>query len=99
SWTLDSLSERLGYSPRQVERRFKEGVGLSPMALWRVLRFQRFLRLSAASPGASLTDLALGGGYSDQSHLIRDFKAIAGSPPSTFFREPHEMSDQITLSR
>jgi AraC-like DNA-binding protein len=70
----------LGVSPRQLERRFKMRVGISPKYFARIRRFQRVF--PAIEEGSEWVDAAAACGYYDQAHLIRDFRAFAGEPPS-----------------
>ena len=90
------LEKRIGLSSRQIERKFKEKVGISPMALARVVRFQRFLSLAKECPNMNLTDASMECGYYDQSHFIKDFRAFAGVSPSSFLEEKHPISDFFT---
>ena len=70
----------LGVSPRQLERRFKARVGMSPKYFARIRRFQRVF--PAIEDAGDWVDAAVACGYYDQAHLIRDFRAFAGEPPS-----------------
>jgi AraC-like DNA-binding protein len=70
----------LGVSERQLRRRFEDAVGYGPKTLARVLRFQRFLGL--ARGGEELARLALSAGYSDQAHLTRECRRLAGRTPA-----------------
>ena len=79
---VDVLSARCGLGARQLERLFRDQVGLGPKRLARIVRFQAGLRLREA--GASLASAAQAAGYADQAHFTREFKAIAGLPPSAF---------------
>ncbi len=81
-WSIDAWSRRLGWSPRTLERRFDEYIGLSPKEFLRIHRFQRALRLVTESPQLTLGTVAARAGYCDQSHLAREFRAFAGAPPS-----------------
>jgi len=76
---VDVLGAQLGVSDRQLRRRFADAVGYGPKTLARVLRFQRFLALAAT--GDDLARLALGAGYSDQAHLTRETRRLAGRTP------------------
>jgi len=76
---VDELGAALGVSDRQLRRRFADAVGYAPKTLARVLRFQRFLALAAT--GDDLARLALGAGYSDQAHLTRETRRLAGRTP------------------
>src|SRR6478609_2125181 len=74
------LGAALGVSERQLRRRFLDAVGYGPKTLARVLRFQRFLQLSAAR--ADLARLALDAGYADQAHLTRETRRLSGRTPA-----------------
>jgi AraC-like DNA-binding protein len=76
-----AAARRLGLSSRQLERRFKPQVGMSPKLFARIRRFQRVFP-EIENPGAEWVDAAAACGYYDQAHLIRDFRDFAGEPPS-----------------
>lgn len=73
-----------GYSHRRFIGLFRAAVGLGPKRYCRVIRFQQVLDRGAEH--ASWVDLALAAGYSDQPHLNRDFRELAGVSPSHFRR-------------
>ena len=75
------LGRSLGLSERQLLRRFRRAVGYGPRTLARVVRFQRFLALAQADPGAELAWLAAGAGYADQPHLTRECRRLSGRTP------------------
>jgi AraC-like DNA-binding protein len=72
---------RLGVSSRQLERRFRARVGISPKLFARICRFQRVFP-AIEREGAGWVDAAAGCGYYDQAHLVRDFREFAGEPPA-----------------
>jgi AraC-like DNA-binding protein len=78
---LDWVARHAGLSPRQFRRRAIEETGLSPKRLCRVLRFRRATALAARLGWAQV---AAECGYSDQAHLIRDFREFTGSTPTAF---------------
>jgi AraC-like DNA-binding protein len=73
-----------GYSHRRFIGLFREAVGLAPKRYCRVLRFQHVLDRGAQH--ASWVDVALAAGYSDQPHLNREFRELAGVSPGHFRR-------------
>jgi AraC-like DNA-binding protein len=75
-----------GYSHRRFIVLFDRAVGLTPKVYCRVRRFQRVLERAASKQSKSWVDLALDEGYSDQSHLIRQFKEFSGVTPSEYQR-------------
>lgn len=79
---VDRLASLCGVGSRQLERLFRDHVGLGPKRLARLVRFQAGLR--AQEGGASLASAAHAAGYADQAHYAREFRAIAGVSPSAF---------------
>jgi AraC-like DNA-binding protein len=77
---VDTLADELGFSERQLRRRFHAAVGYGPKTLQRVLRFRRFL--AHAQAGGDLARAALDAGYADQAHLTRDCARLSGLTPS-----------------
>jgi methylphosphotriester-DNA--protein-cysteine methyltransferase len=57
---------------------------MTPKAFARVRRFQRVLTELRGSAAPGWCELAARAGYFDQSHLIRDFVAFSGFPPTEF---------------
>jgi AraC-like DNA-binding protein len=74
---VSELAADLGFSERQLHRRFLDAVGYGPKTLQRVLRLRRFL---AAADG-DLAAAAADAGYSDQPHLTRDCRELTGLTP------------------
>lgn len=88
---VEELSRQVGWSSRHLREQFRAEIGLSPKAAARVIRFDRARRLlqtrAAAGGGPGLADLAATCGYYDQAHLARDFRELAGSPPSRWLAD------------
>ena len=55
----------------------------------RVARFRRAERLLRAPAHRSIAAVALTCGYYDQAHLNRDFRELAGCPPTAHLAELH----------
>jgi AraC-like DNA-binding protein len=81
------LAARTGWSTRHLANRFREEIGLTPKAAARVIRFDRAKRVIAAASPGTLADVAVACGYFDQAHLAREFRALAGCPPSQWLAE------------
>ncbi|MGI9184349.1 MAG: DUF6597 domain-containing transcriptional factor [Solirubrobacteraceae bacterium] len=75
---VEALAADLGFSERQLRRRFLVSVGYGPKTLQRVLRLRRFL----AGERHDLARAALDAGYADQAHLARDCLRLTGLSPS-----------------
>ena len=81
---MRELAAHCCLSLRQFERRFQQVAGIAPKTLARLIRFESARDLLIQNPSLRLIDLAYMFGYADQSHFIRDFKAIAACTPSQF---------------
>ncbi|MGH3325442.1 MAG: AraC family transcriptional regulator, partial [Streptomyces sp.] len=83
---VEELARREGLSVRALQRLFAACVGVSPK--WVILRyrFHDALERAAAQPDVEWARLANELGYSDQSHLVRDFTATVGVPPAEYAR-------------
>jgi AraC-like DNA-binding protein len=85
---VEPLMDETGWSRRVVTERFRTQLGLSPKAYARILRFRRAVGLlRGVGNGRTLADVAIECGYYDQSHLARDFVALAGCSPSALIAE------------
>lgn len=82
----EELAARYRLTSRHLLRLFETHVGYGPKALARVLRLQRTLRIAGSSPLA-FSNLALAAGYSDQSHMHREFSALCSERPSDVVRK------------
>lgn len=74
------VADRIGWSRRHLSAQFHAEFGIGPKEAARVLRFDRARRM-IPTRGASLADIAAICGYSDQSHLNRDFHSLTGTSP------------------
>jgi AraC-like DNA-binding protein len=75
---VSELAASLGFSERQLRRRFLTAVGYGPKTLQRVLRLRRFL---AGVGFDGLAGAAASAGYADQAHLARECRALTGLTP------------------
>ena len=92
---VSALAAETGWSGRHLTSRFRAEIGLTPKAAARVIRFSRARHLLVTAPlgrpsrvrDTRLADLAVTCGYFDQAHLAREFRALAGCPPSQWLAE------------
>ena len=71
---VGDIAAGLGVSHGHLDRQFTEQVGLSPRTLARILRMRRLLEADRRPRVGGLGGQGGGSGWSDQAHLIRDFK-------------------------
>lgn len=85
---ISALATETGWSDTYLRKAFKNEIGLTPKAAARVIRFHRaklaLMRRVAAGRPLDLAGLAVGCGYYDQAHLDLEFRALAGSAPTTW---------------
>jgi AraC-like DNA-binding protein len=80
---IDALARELGISRQHLARQFQHHVGVSPKTLARVMRFRK-LTDHIDTTDVDWADAAIAHGYYDQSHLIADFRELAGTTPDAF---------------
>lgn len=76
------IARSLGWSRKHLNQRFREEVGLGPKAVARMARFNRVLALAQGGVARDWADIAAACGYSDQAHLVREFRDFAGASPT-----------------
>jgi AraC-like DNA-binding protein len=84
---IGGLAGELGWSHRRLIVRFRDGVGLPPKLVARILRFERLLAVVRVEPGLGWARAAAACGYFDQAHLAREVRELAGLTPTELHRE------------
>ncbi|CAD5962744.1 MULTISPECIES: AraC family transcriptional regulator [Streptomyces] len=82
------LARDTGLTPRSLQRLFSAYVGVGPK--WVILRYRihEALERAESDPAVDWARLAADLGYSDQAHLVRDFTATVGVPPTAYAAPP-----------
>lgn len=85
---VDDLVRQIGINKRTLQRLFNQYVGVSPKWTIQRYRLHEAAETLAASTGDTVdwSKLALELGYFDQSHFIKDFKAIIGKTPAEYVK-------------
>ena len=78
--TVSSTAQMLDISERQLERSFREHLGLSPKRYQQVHRVTRSLQRTLSGQGDPMD------GYSDQAHQIRNWQTHLGFTPGQLRR-------------
>jgi AraC-like DNA-binding protein len=86
---VDDVARALGVTRQHLARRFAAHVGLTPKTFCRVVRARAVVDRLARAPGGAVrwSALALDAGYYDPSHLIDDFRELAGLTPERWLAE------------
>lgn len=82
--SIAAIARHAGMSQSALERHFRGAVGTTPKRLSRLARLQHVCRLWDS--GKNFTDITFEAGYSDQPHLVHDFRLFTGRSPEDFFR-------------
>ena len=85
-WTVEDLAREVGMSRPVLARRFRQKVGVPPLAYLTQVRMDLAARLLLASD-ASLTEVAGRVGYESEFAFNRAFKKEYGSPPGRYRRQ------------
>ena len=81
---VEDLRGKVFISRRQLEREFREKIGLTPKQYMRIARLNAINRYLLSGSNLNLGSLSLEAGFADQAHLCREFKTFAGLPPAKF---------------
>ncbi len=84
---VELLSERSNLSVQAIQRCFRQYLGVNPKWLIRKYRLHQALLL-LEQQSVEIADLVEALGYTDQSHLIRDFKEFLGVTPTAYSLHP-----------
>jgi len=75
---------------RTLERKFKHSSGHTVKDVSGLIRFEQVRNRLCLDPDSHIAGLAYELGYTDQSHLSREFKRYSGSTPAAFARKVRE---------
>ncbi|NCJ08638.1 helix-turn-helix domain-containing protein [Synechococcales cyanobacterium C] len=78
------LAQQIGWSHRHFAQCFREQIGITPKIAARQIRFAHAHQMLSRGEEGSLAAIAAECGYSDQSHLTREFHLFSGCSPVTY---------------
>ena len=85
---VDQVAAMAGTSVRGLQRLFADYLGVSPK--WVIMRYRVHEAVELADAGAvDWARVAAELGYSDQAHLVREFRATLGIPPAAYAKAAH----------
>ncbi len=98
SISIEEVSNKVNVSLRQLQRGFKDQLGITPKSYLRIIRFRNALA-SLRENTIDWGEITYGLGYADQAHLIREFKEFAGESPNAvvknaihYHKKPFELT-------
>lgn len=94
--SVKQLVNHTGYTERHLERKFNECIGLNPQKFGNVIRLHHFLKLLKDKPAnANFTSICYDAGFSDQSHLIKEFKKHTGITPKEYLHNNEKLTNNL----
>ncbi|GAB2595863.1 helix-turn-helix domain-containing protein [Ramlibacter solisilvae] len=96
---VEPVQQGSGCTPAQFIRRFEQAVGLTPKRYARVLRFGVLLPSLVRCGPRDWAQIAAGAGYYDQSHLIREFRELAGIAPGAYVPVQADQPTHVAVER
>src|SRR4030095_28343 len=79
--SLDSIAGKFDSNYKFIERNFLKIVGLTPKEYAKLIRFNTAFSMACNHSDLTLTQIAHKAGYFDQSHFIRDCRALTNKTP------------------
>jgi len=92
--SLAELSSRLGLSPRQLQRLFRQHLGTTPQAHARTVRL-RLVAWMLRQTDKSIAAVASDCGFADAAHMGRAFRAEYGSSPGAWRRQADPQENTV----
>ena len=81
---VELLASKHFTTVRQLERSFKQHIGISPKQLIDLIRYQNAMRtFQKREPKESILSIAIDCGYYDHAHLTNEFRRYNGVVPSS----------------
>src|SRR4029079_8035968 len=90
---VEAVAQRMGVSLRHLHRAVHEATAVPLKSDARMTRFNFAMAAADRSPRPSWARIALESGFCDQSHLVRESRALAGLAPGSVFRERRAQAD------
>jgi AraC-like DNA-binding protein len=84
TFSLDKFLKAACLSHRQLDRKFKERIGMPPKLFLQLTRFDKAFRMRNRLPNKDWLSIALHCGYYDYQHLAKDYKEFTGYTPAQF---------------
>ena len=92
---VNQIADSAHTTVRTLERKFKQSSGHTVKNISAVMRFEQIRNRLWHAPEASIAALAQEFGYTDQSHLSREFKRYTGTTPAVFAREARKRKQAL----
>lgn len=96
--SLSGLADSACLSERQLRRVFSEYIGLSPKQMLRIRRCLTASRMMQQVEVTDLADIIYQLGFTDHSHLYKEFKLFAGLSPTDYLGHLQQIRSEHLLA-
>jgi AraC-like DNA-binding protein len=94
TFSITDAAERYNISRTTLNKHFGLHIGTTPSQFRKIIRFRDAMKRHRQSiDGQNLTNISHGAEYFDQSHMIKDFKALTKYSPKAFFSRLSTLED------
>ncbi|WP_288374026.1 helix-turn-helix domain-containing protein [uncultured Chryseobacterium sp.] len=93
---VNQVADSAHTTVRTLERKFKQSSGHTVKDVSGIMRFEQIRNHLWNTPEASIAELAQEFGYTDQSHLSREFKRYSSITPAVFAREAKKRKQALS---
>lgn len=83
---LPEIIRDFAISERTLQRKFLKRIGITPKKLMRIVRLNTLWEKIRNDQSIDYQEMIFDGNYFDQTHFIKDFKAVTGETPADFFK-------------
>ena len=94
---IKGLADIACLSEKQFCRVFSEHIGTTPKDFLRIIRLQRTLSILQHNPKIGFAQLSYECGYTDQSHMIKEFRLFTGYTTKEYISRCAPVSDYFTF--
>lgn len=95
---VNDVAKKFRCTERWLEKQCASQTSLSPKGWLRLIRFRRLVNYCLNKPNTSWMEIVARFHYTDQSHLIRDFKAFTNLTPTQYFAR-HAFMPELFLKQ
>ena len=85
--TVECVADQLGIAPRTLRRAVRSDATIALKQYARITRFLQAVTLSDRTAEPAWAAIAADSGFCDQSHLVRECRALSGLVPRQVYRE------------
>lgn len=91
--SVAQLKNTFHLSYRSIHRLYRDSLDMTPKEFLNISRFRK--GINQLNQVKKLTQVAYEIGYSDQSHMIREFKKYSGFTPKTFLKKSSTVDNNV----